>query len=248
MLSVTDLERALEGLGLEAPVRFDEVTGSTNATALAMAEAGTPEWTLVAAGHQTAGRGRLGRSWTDRAEAALMCSFVVRPSFEPEHGGLIPLLAGVAMAAAIRDVADLDVRCKWPNDLLIEGSKIGGILVESSVADGRIVHAVVGVGVNLEAPSGVDGASGIGDVDPAALLTSFLRGFHDGYARLPVGTVESWSEVSATIGHLVEVMRWDGPSIRGRAVAVDEHGALVIETEEGTQTVTSGEVEHLSGG
>ena len=132
MLSVTELERALADLGLEAPVRFDEVTGSTNATALEMAEAGAPEWTLVAAGHQTAGRGRLGRTWTDRAGAALMFSFVVRPSLEPERAGLIPLLAGAAMAAAIRDVAGVDVRCKWPNDLLVGDSKVGGILVESS--------------------------------------------------------------------------------------------------------------------
>ena len=72
MLSVVDLERAFADLGLDAPVRFDEVTGSTNATALEMAEAGAPEWTLVAAAHQTAGGGPLGRWWTDRAGAALM--------------------------------------------------------------------------------------------------------------------------------------------------------------------------------
>ena len=247
MLSVTDLERALADLGLEAPVRFDEVTGSTNATALAMAEAGTPEWTLVAAGHQTAGRGRLGRSWTDRAGAALMCSFVVRPSLDPERGGLIPLLAGAMMAAAIHGVAGADVRCKWPNDLLLGSSKVGGILVESAVADGRLAHVVVGIGVNLEAPAGVEGAAGIGDVDPVALLTSFLRRFHEGYVRLPDGAAESWTEVSATIGRRVEVMRRDAPSIRGLALAVDARGALVVETENGTEIVTSGEVEHLSG-
>ena len=133
MLSTTELERAFADPGLEAPVRFDEVTGSTNATALGMAEAGAPEWTLVAAGHQTAGRGRLGRTWMDRAGAALMFSFVVRPPLEPERAGLIPLLAGAAMAAAIRDVAGADVRCKWPNDLLVGDAKVGGILVESSV-------------------------------------------------------------------------------------------------------------------
>lgn len=246
MLSVTDLERALAALGLQAPVRFDEVTGSTNATALEMAEAGAPEWTLVATGHQTAGRGRQGRSWTDRAGAALMCSFVVRPSLEPERGGLIPLLAGTAMAAAIHDVAGLDVRCKWPNDLLVGDSKVGGILVESSVAGGRFEHAVVGIGVNLRAPSDVEAAAGIGDVDTAALLSVFLGRFHEGYVRLPEGTAQAWSDVSATLGRRVEVMRRDGPSIRGLAVAVDERGALVIETGNGAETVTSGEVEHLS--
>ena len=248
MLSVTELERAFADLGLEAPVRFDEVTGSTNATALEMAEAGAPEWTLVAAGHQTAGRGRLGRSWTDRAGAALMFSFVVRPSLEPERGGLIPLLAGAAMAVAIRDVAGVDVRCKWPNDLLVGDAKVGGILVESSVVDGRLAHVVVGIGVNLEAPGDVPEAAGIGSADPVALLTSFLRRFREGYVRLPEGAADAWSEVSATIGRSVDVTRRDGPPIRGRALAVDERGALVLETGNGTVTVSSGEVEHLSVG
>jgi BirA family transcriptional regulator, biotin operon repressor / biotin---[acetyl-CoA-carboxylase] ligase len=247
MLSVTELESALADLGLEAPVRFDEVTGSTNATAVGMAEAGTPEWTLVAAGHQTAGRGRLGRSWTDKPGAALMFSLVLRPALDPDKAGLIPLLAGAAMAAAIHDVAGLDVRCKWPNDLLLGAAKVGGILVESSVVDGRLVHVIVGIGINLEPPADVDAAAGIGDADPEAVLTSFLRRFHTGYVRLPEGAADAWSAVSATIGLSVEVARRDGPSIRGRAVAVDERGALVIETENGTETVTSGEVEHLAG-
>ena len=80
MLTAGDLERALAGAGLAAPVRADEVTGSTNATALAMAGEGAPEWTLVAAGHQTDGRGRRGRSWTDREGSSLICSFVLRPA------------------------------------------------------------------------------------------------------------------------------------------------------------------------
>ena len=83
MLSEDALVRALERVGLRAPVRFDEVTASTQATALELAAAGTPEWTLVAAGHQTEGRGRLGRTWLDRPGRALMFSFVLRPALEP---------------------------------------------------------------------------------------------------------------------------------------------------------------------
>lgn len=247
LLSEAELERALATAGLDAPVRFDEVTGSTNATALELAEADAPEWTLVAAGHQTAGRGRLGRTWTDRPGAALMFSFVLRPAIDPEHTGLVPLLAGVAMAAAIRDVAGVVVRCKWPNDLLLRDAKVGGILVESSVAGGRVRHAVVGIGVNLDPPAGVAAATGLGDVGPAALLAAFLVRFHDGYVRLPRGVAAAWTEVSATLGRDVEVMRLDGPPVRGRAVLVDERGALVIETANGLATVTSGEVEHLGG-
>ncbi|MEP6973145.1 MAG: biotin--[acetyl-CoA-carboxylase] ligase [Actinomycetota bacterium] len=246
MLSTIELERALAAAGLDAPVRFDEVTGSTNATALELAEAGAPEWTLVAAAHQSAGRGRQGRIWDDRPGGALMFSFVLRPSaLDAEHAGLISLLAGVAMADAIEQVARVEVLCKWPNDLLLSDAKVGGILVESLIADRTVRYAVAGVGVNLEPPTGVEGAAGLGDVDPTALLSAFLRRFHDGYVVLPAGVVEQWVAASATLGRQVEAVRMDGPSIRGRAVAVDERGALVIETADGPVTLTSGEVEHL---
>jgi BirA family biotin operon repressor/biotin-[acetyl-CoA-carboxylase] ligase len=244
-LSLIELERALVALGVEAPVRFEEVTGSTNATALGLAEAGAPEWALVGAGHQTAGRGRLGRTWTDVPGAALMFSFVLRPVLDPEAAGLIPLLAGTAMVAAIRDVAGIEVRCKWPNDLLLAGGKVGGILAESSVFDGDLQYVVVGVGLNLEPPSGVRAAAGLGDVDTGAVLSAFLRRFRDAYERLPEGAVDAWTAVSATLGREIEVARLQGPPVRGRAIAVDERGALVIATAGGTRTVTSGEVEHL---
>ncbi len=247
MLSTTELERALAAAGLVAPVHFDEVTGSTNRKAWELADAGTPEWTLVGAGHQTAGRGRQGRTWVDRPGGALMFSFVLRPAaLDPQRSGLIPLLAGVAMTDAIEQVAGVEVRCKWPNDLLLGDAKVGGILVESSVADGALRYAVVGLGVNLEAPTGVEGSAGLGDVDPAALLSAFIRRFHDGYVVLPAGVVQQWSAVSATLGHEVEAVRANRPSIRGRAVAVDERGALVVLTSDGSHiTVTSGEVTHL---
>jgi BirA family biotin operon repressor/biotin-[acetyl-CoA-carboxylase] ligase len=245
MLSAIELERALASAGLEAPVRFEEVTGSTNDTALALAQAGSPEWTLVAAGHQTAGRGRLGRTWSDRPGGALMFSLILRPTFAPGLGGLIPLLAGTAMAGATQEVAGIEVRCKWPNDLLLGGSKVGGILVESSIERTRIRHAVVGVGVNLEPPDDVASAAGVGDVDPRTLLAAFVRRFHEGYARLPGDVVEAWSAVSATLGLEVEADRLEGPALRGRAVAIDGRGALVVETREGRIAVTSGEIEHL---
>src|SRR4029450_1199953 len=84
VLSEDALVRALERVGLRAPVRFDEVTASTQATALELAGTGTPEWTLVATGHQTQGRGRLGRTWLDRPGRALMFSLVLRPELDPE--------------------------------------------------------------------------------------------------------------------------------------------------------------------
>jgi BirA family biotin operon repressor/biotin-[acetyl-CoA-carboxylase] ligase len=249
LLTGSDLERVLADIGVTAPVRADEVTGSTNETALAMAEAGAPEWTLAAAGHQTGGRGRLGRAWEDVPGRAVLLSVILRPvELAGERTGVIPLLAGIAMTCAIRRVTGLRARCKWPNDLLVEGGKVGGILVESRIADGRVVHAVIGVGVNLDAPSVTERASGLGDADPVALVASFLRELR---ARYPAPGWEldprEYEEVSATIGREVEAVRLDGRRIVGRAIGVSLDGALLLETDGGPVAVASGEVLHLDG-
>ena len=246
MLSEAELERSLAAAGLQAPVRFEEVTGSTNATALELAEGGAPEWTLVAAGHQTRGRGRLGRTWVDHPGEALMFSFVLRPPrLDPEHAGLIGLLAGWAMATAIRDVAGVEVLCKWPNDLLLGDAKVCGILVESVIAGDRIRHIAVGLGVNLTRPDEVPDAAGIGSVEEGDLLATFLSRFREGYERLPAGVVEGWSAMSATLGRRVEVRRLLAEPIVGTAVRVDDRGALIVQTLLDRVTVTSGEVHHL---
>ncbi len=250
MLSTSELERALAAAGLQAPVRFEEVTGSTNAVALELAASGAPEWTLVAAGHQTAGRGRMGRTWIDGPGPALMCSFVLRPvQLEPASAGLIPLLAGAAMAEAVAEVAGSVVRCKWPNDLLRDGGKVGGILVESVIRGGRLGHVVVGVGINLDTPPDVPNAAALGATDPAELLAAFLRRFRDGYVpddpRFAQIVLTRWRERTATLGAVVEAIDRDGSTIRGTAVDVDEDGSLIVETAEGPTTITSGEVRHL---
>ncbi|HEX6263803.1 MAG TPA: biotin--[acetyl-CoA-carboxylase] ligase, partial [Actinomycetota bacterium] len=175
MLGEQALERALAAAGLSAPVRWDDVTESTNATALALAAEGAPSWTLVAASHQTAGRGRHGRVWRDRPGSALLCSLVLRPDWPPDRVGLVSLSAGAAMAEAISEIAGVEIRCKWPNDLMAGDTKIGGILGEAQVSAEAIVHVVVGIGVNIDVPEGVPGAGAIGNVDEEALLASFLR-------------------------------------------------------------------------
>ena len=175
-----------------------------------------------------------------------MFSFVLRPSrLDPQHAGLIALLTGWAMATAIGEVAGVEVRCKWPNDLLLGDTKVGGILVESAVSDARIRHTVVGLGVNLARPDEVLDAAGIGPVEEADLLGAFLVRFRDGYERLPEGAVERWSGVSATLGRTVEVRRLFGEPIEGTAVGVDDRGALVVKTQDDRVAVTSGEVQHL---
>ncbi len=250
MTTTADLERVLVAAGCAAPAQWDETTGSTNAAARARAEAGAPEWTLAATGHQTDGQGRLGRSWEDRPGAALLFSVVLRPSLEPADAGLLPILAGASMAEAARAVTGAEIRCKWPNDLLSEGGKVGGILMDSAVAGGRLRYAILGAGVNLEPPGGVPGARGLGiDVDPLALLEGFLRTFRDGYRPGTPGfgadVVDRWSRVSATLGRRVEAALAGDGVVRGIATSLDPHGGLIMETDRGPVTVISGEVMHL---
>jgi BirA family biotin operon repressor/biotin-[acetyl-CoA-carboxylase] ligase len=248
MLTRDDLLAALAEIRESAPVRADEVTGSTNATAAALAEDGAPEWTLVSAGHQTDGRGRLGRSWVDEPGRAILLSIVLRPVMAPARSGILSLAAGAAMAEAIREVAGRRATTKWPNDVLLGEEKVGGVLLESSVQDERFRWVVVGVGVNLEAPP-VEGAAGLGDVGPRALAIAFLRRFHalyEGEERELAGRVRSaWLTVSSTIGRLVEATTTSGDVTTGRAVGVDDFGGLLLSTDDGERRVAYGEVTHL---
>lgn len=249
MLSEHALSRALEGAGLSAPVRFEEVTRSTQETAARLAEDGAPEWTLVAAGHQTEGRGRLGRTWKDEPGGALLFSLVLRPSLPPELGGLLSLLAGTAMAQACDEVADQHAACKWPNDVLVEGRKVGGILAESRLTEDRFEFVTLGVGVNLGAPPADLPDAGAVDADDADLLTAFLRAFAGRYepgdpdfARI---VVAAYRPRCATLGSPVRARTGGGAVVEGEAVDVDETGALMVRVAGGVETVRFGEVEHL---
>jgi len=248
VLSEDALLRALERAGLNAPVRFEEVTASTQATALEMAAAGTPEWTLVAAGHQTQGRGRLGRTWVDEPGRALMFSFVLRPELDPGSGGVLTLLAGTALASASSELADQRTACTWPNDLLVAGRKAGGILAESRVDAGRFEHVVIGIGVNLRAPPrDVPGAGAVDAEDDDlldAFFAAFVRGYQPAHPAFAGGVIAAYRDVCATLGARVRATI-PGAVVEGEAVDVDERGGLVVRTPTGEQVVRFGEVEHL---
>ena len=251
MLSEQALVRVLERVGVDAPVRFDEVTGSTNATARSMAADGAPEWTLVAAAHQTAGRGRLGRSWHDVPGRALMFSLVLRPGIDADRGGLITLLAGAAMARACGAVAGAEVRCKWPNDLQDRpGRKVGGILAESAVVDGRFDHVVLGVGVNLDrGPADVPSSAGVpAEAEPllAAFAETFAADYEPMSARFDRRVLDRYRPLCETLGLAVRATTIDGRVVEGEALDLDPTGALLIRTEGRVEVVRSGEVEHLA--
>jgi BirA family transcriptional regulator, biotin operon repressor / biotin---[acetyl-CoA-carboxylase] ligase len=256
MLSQLDLEHVSARLGLASPVRFEEVTGSTNAVCAQLAAEGAPEWTVVAAGHQTAGRGRLRRAWLDRPGDALLVSVLLRPDVEAAFAGVIPLLAGVATVEAARRTAGVRAGCKWPNDVLVADRKAAGILAESAIEGTRVRHVVLGVGVNLgRPPEGIDGAGSIaggsvGGADAASFLEAFLRAFRAGYRPADVdfaaAVLERYRRVCVSLGRLVRASTIAGDVVEGRAVDLDARGALVVRTPSGRRhAVALGDVHHL---
>jgi BirA family transcriptional regulator, biotin operon repressor / biotin---[acetyl-CoA-carboxylase] ligase len=244
------LGRAVRAAGIDAEPVWIEETGSTNDEARDMAERGAPAWTVVAAGHQTGGRGRLGRSWADAPETALLFSVILRPDLRPDQAPLLTLQVATAVIAA---VGDPGLRSKWPNDLVFGDRKAGGILAEGSVSGGRLAHLVVGVGVNMSAgtsdfpPELRDGATSLAiegvAADPADILTATLSALRD--PRSPPEIVDAYRSVCRTLGRRVRATTTEGRAVEGPAVDLDERGDLVVETPAGRRTVAFGEVVHL---
>jgi BirA family transcriptional regulator, biotin operon repressor / biotin---[acetyl-CoA-carboxylase] ligase len=234
-------------------VRLGQID-STQAVAFALAAEGATDGTVVTADSQTAGRGRRGRRWMDEPGASLLVSIVLRPRLEPARLPGLSLAAGVAVAQVLTRVAGLSPRLKWPNDVLVGGRKIAGILLESRVSaagEAGRVTAVLGIGVNLgqrmfPADIGQRATSvwlaGGRVVDREVLLAALLDAVGEWRRRLEyrgfAAVRTRWRELSDTLGRTVTV---DGVS--GIAVDIDVDGALVVNDAEGRcHRVVAGEV------
>ena len=250
--------------GLWSEVLVVERTGSTNTDCAARARAGAPEGLVLAAEEQTAGRGRLGRTWLSPPRAALTFSVLLRPAgVPPVRRGWLPLLAGVAAATAVRHVSGLDVRLKWPNDLLLGPRKLAGILAEQS---GDAV--IVGIGVNVSAARAelpVTGAAalpatsllleGSASLDRERLLREILAEIERWYqawrgTEIPgdpqaSGLRAAYLGLCSTVGRDVRAELPAGNVIRGTAAGIDTDGRLIVRTPEGEVAVSAGDVRHL---
>jgi BirA family biotin operon repressor/biotin-[acetyl-CoA-carboxylase] ligase len=248
-LGQDSLRRAVLAAGIDVLPRWLDETGSTNTDALRMAEAGAPEWTVVTTGHQTAGRGRLGRAWSDVPGSSLLVSVVLRPSLAPERAPLLSLLAAVAMIEASGLPG---MRSKWPNDLVVGDRKLGGILAEAAIADGAVRHVVIGTGLNLTR-SGLPGdrastsvAEEGGEPGGERILSRYLSALRAEYERpdFPAGVAGRYATVCATLGRRVRATA-AGAEVEGLATGLDERGSLLVDTGTGTEAVAFGEVTHL---
>ncbi|MEA2289035.1 MAG: BirA family transcriptional regulator [Solirubrobacteraceae bacterium] len=216
-------------------------TTSTNDRARVLAAAGAPNGTLVTAGAQTAGRGRQGRTWSAPAGRALLMSLVLR-----EPARLLPLIAAVGVAEAAAATTGRDIRIKWPNDVLLDGRKVAGILAEARPQDG---WAIVGIGLNVAVrpqdlpPEVRPIAATLGleprDVEPA--LARVLVALEAALALDTAELLDAWRDRDALWGREIT---WGAGN--GRAAGIDGDGRLVVELPGGGRTaLEAGEV-HLS--
>lgn len=232
--------------GFVTDLRVVAETGSTNDDVAALARAGAPEGTVLVAEAQTAGRGRLDRTWTSPPRAGLTFSVLLRPALPPARRTWIPLLTGLAVQQAVARLGAVETRLKWPNDLLLgdDLAKAGGILAQ---ADGDAV--IVGIGVNVstqraELPPGATSlaaeAAECTDRDP--LLRAILRNLGDLYRGWDGRPLRDYADACDTIGREVRVQLPDGSALTGTATGLDDTGRLVVRTEDGERRVSAGDV------
>jgi len=230
-----------------ALVRLGRVE-STQAVAFTLAADGAPDRTVVVAEAQTAGRGRRGRTWHDEPGASLLASILLRPRLLPARLPTLSLAAGIAVAEALERVTGVTPRLKWPNDVLVGGRKLAGILLESRLSATPLV--VLGVGVNLAQrtfpPALAQRATSVRLatgrlIEPDALLGPLLEALDVWRARLETeggaSICERWRALADTLGRRVSI---DGVS--GVAVDVDEDGALIVLDGDERRRVVAGEV------
>jgi len=242
--------------GFWRDIRVVSETGSTNSDLLAEARRGLGEGVVLAAESQSAGRGRMGRHWVSSPRAALTFSVLLRPAaVPPASRSWVPLLAGVAVALALRAEAAVDAGLKWPNDVQVNGAKLVGILAEQA---GDAI--VVGTGINVsarrdelpaEATSlALEGAAGL---DRDRLLASVLTELEHWYQAWAgqrgdadsCGLRREYQRLCGTLGRPVRVTLPGGATVAGAASDVDRAGRLVVRSASGLVPVSAGDVIHV---
>jgi BirA family biotin operon repressor/biotin-[acetyl-CoA-carboxylase] ligase len=269
-LSAETIAAALTTRRLGRPTRFFPSIGSTNDVVHELAAAGAEEGLLVLADEQTVGRGRLDRSWWAPSGASVLMSLLLRPALSARLAGQLPMCLGLAAVEGIEAVVGIRPALKWPNDVVWDGRKLGGMLTELRADGERLDYAVLGLGLNVnvtfDEPSGNDReengaimpsvlsttavslrmAAGR-PVDRVALVIALLERCETRYDRLLSGESlhEAWAARLDTLGRQVVVALPAG-TLTGVAVGVTPEGALIVRRPDGTdEAIWAGDVTTL---
>ena len=241
---------------------FDSIDSTQN-QALKMAEDIKNNGTIIVAAKQTGGRGRSGRKWIS-PKGGVWISIILHPKFDISITTLFPIASALALSIAIEKIFSIKPELKWPNDITIKGKKVAGMLVDVSLESNKIENLVLGVGINFDVNvkqiekllKGTPNFYGVAslseqkqDVKPIKLVQTFLVELEKIYialnAKQTKKIISEWSARSSTIGKNVELNTID-TKIKGKAVKIDEDGALIVSENNKTHKVIAGDIIHLS--
>jgi BirA family biotin operon repressor/biotin-[acetyl-CoA-carboxylase] ligase len=255
ILRESDIKPGHKTTTIGKKIQFLSEVASTNTLAMEMAADGTPEGTVVIAETQTGGKGRLGRKWIS-PKGNLYLSAVLRPNIPMHKAPLITLTGAVAVASAIRTTCGLAAGIKWPNDILISGKKVSGLLTEMSAEQDSIRHIVLGIGVDVNMKMGelppevrsltttLAAEAGV-QINRLVLLQQVLRDLERWYQKFlsnDADVLEEWKRLNVTVGNRITVSG-AGEALGGLAQGVDRDGRLIVRLDDGTiRTVAAGDV------
>lgn len=236
-------------------IYYYDVTDSTNIRAKELAEEGHPGGTLVVADRQEAGRGRRGRSWDSPSGTGIFMTLLLKPEMNPNHASMLTLVAAMAVARAISKCANTEALIKWPNDIVIGGKKICGILTEMSAQFDFINHIVIGIGINVHNehfPEEIAETAGSillqtgKRIRRAELIEQILEQFEHYYAIFMEtedlsGLVREYNSILVNMNKSVRVLDPKEP-FEGKAMGITKKGELIVDTWESRKMVSSGEV------
>lgn len=257
LLLPSEIQIGLDTQIVGVEMHYEPSVDSTNRVAKALAYHGAADGTIVVAEEQTGGKGRLERKYFSPRGKGIWFSVILRPNFLPKDASKVTLMAAVAVAEAMTRF-NLKPEIKWPNDILFDGRKLVGILTEMTGEMGKIYYIVVGIGINVnicreDFPEELrDIAAGLcemtGDeLSRVQILRAVLEEFDKIYREVKANgfgeVFRLWRNHNVTLGKNIRVISTtDGSSFTGKAVDLNEDGALVVETPEGRQAVYAGDV------
>ena len=254
-----DLLSLLEGIQVVGrDIRVFEKTNSTNDVVEKLARDGVPEGVVVFAESQTQGRGRLGRRWLSPSRRGLWFSVLLRPrQLRPQAATQLTVAAATSLVRAIREQTGIEAGIKWPNDILVNGRKVAGVLTELNAELDHIKYLILGIGVDVNLTAGEfppelrKSATSLKieagrEVHRASLAAAILRELDRDYARITSGQFEAvadeWEERCTTLGRRISI-EMGSRVLQGHAEALDHDGALLLRTEHGhLERIVGGDV------
>jgi len=231
------------------------IVSSTMDSAIELGMKGCAEGTLVLAEAQSKGRGRLGRGWFSPKYKGIYLSLILRPKILPNSASLLTLLCAVSICEAIKEVTDLDAQIKWPNDILINRKKLGGILTDLNAEMDTTHFVIIGIGLNVnnDKRSLVEGATSLREqkkekINRASLLQEILRKIEINYLLFKEKgngcIIEKWRDYNITLGKRVKIV-CQKKHLEGQALDIDVDGGLLVRCDSGLiEKIMTGDVAH----